>query len=121
MTYAPPKILLPEPVVKVVTPIFNRLGKLGFLEGCKNVSFNKVLWSLCPKEQFNSPTATFFVVSVAVCFYNSGLDYTLTSLLKNTGLESDTCSQRESRSVDKERMRKGGYAVGDAWKEKRKL
>ena len=77
-----------------------------------NESFNKVSWSLCPKEQLNSST-TPFAVSLAVCLYNYGFQYILTSLLKNVGLEFDMCSQRQCRSMNKERRRKGGYAVRD--------
>ena len=78
-----------------------------------NESFNNVLWSLCPKEQFYFPTATSFPASLAVFLYNSGLQYTLTNLLKKVGLKFDTCSQRHKRSMDKEKTRKGGYAVRD--------
>ena len=87
----PPKNSLPEAVAKIVISIFNRRGNPGFLEGCKivsdqnaNESFSKVLWTLCSKKQFNSPMAT-------------------TSVCK----DSDTCSQRECCSRDKERMLKG--------------
>ena len=34
----PVKHQLPEAIVKLVTPIFNRLTNESFLEGCKNVS-----------------------------------------------------------------------------------
>ena len=106
-------------------PIFNRLGNQGFLEGCKNVSnqsasesFNNVLWSLCPKEQFNSPMAISFTVIFCFCLYKPGLDYTLTSPLRNAGLELDTSSHRQWRRMDKEGMRKGDYAFGKRERER---
>ena len=123
MTYGPLNIPLPETrsSCQSYNAYFQSPWQSGFSWGVQKLSFNKVLWSLCPNEQFNSPTATFFAVSLAVCFYNSCLGYTLTRLLKNARLEFNTCSQRQWRSMDKERMRKGEYAVRDAKKEKRKL
>ena len=128
-TYAPPKHPLPEAAVKVVMPILNRLGNQNFLEGCKNVSnhntnksFNKVLWSLCPKEQFNCPKATHFAVSLAVCLFIQFWSWVHTyNLLKSAGLEYDTCLQKQWRSIDKEKIRKGDYAGQERWKAKWKL
>ena len=72
-------------------------------------------------HSIKSPVATSFAVSLAVCLYNSGLEQTLAGLLKSSGLKFDTFLQRQWRSMDKERMRKGDYAVRDTWKEKCKL
>ena len=77
--------------------------------------------SLCWKEQFNSPTTMSFAVSLAVHLYNSGLQYTLTSLLKNAELEVDTCLQRQWRGIDKERMTKQDYGIIDTSKKKGKF
>ena len=89
-TYKPVKHPLSEAIVKLVTPIFNRLANESFLEGCKNVSnqnanesFNNVLWSFCHKDRFNSPLSTSLAVSLAVCIYNSDLQCTLANLMKN--------------------------------------
>ena len=80
-------------IAKVVTPIFKRLADEAFLEGCKNVSnqnanesLNNVLWSFCPKEEFNSLLTTSLAISLAICVYNSGLQYTFTNLLKRCSL-----------------------------------
>ena len=79
-TYKPVKHPQSKAIVKLVTPIFNRLANESLLEVCKNVSnqnanesFNNVLWSFCSKERFNSPSSTSLAVSLAVCIYNSGL------------------------------------------------
>ena len=87
-SYKPAKYPITDSIAKVVTPIFKRLADEAFL-GCKNVSnqnvnesFNNVLWSFCPKEQFNLPLTTSFTVSLAICVCNSGLQYTLTNLLE---------------------------------------
>ena len=73
------------------------------------------------KEQFNSLTATSFAGSLAVCFCNYGFEYTITSLLKNAGLEFDICTQKQWCSIDTVRVMKGDYVVSDTWKEKYKL
>ena len=69
-----------DSTARVVTLIFNRFADEAFLQGCKNVSnqnanesFNNVLWSFCPKEQFNSPLTTSLAIGLAICVYNSGL------------------------------------------------
>ena len=92
-SYKHAKYLVADSIAKVVTPIFKRLADEAFLEGCKNVSnqnanesFNNVLWSFCPKEQFNSPLTTSLAISLAICVYNSGLQYTFTNLLKKRSL-----------------------------------
>lgn len=54
----------------------------------------KVLWSLCPKEQFISPPATSFAISLADCLYNSGLEYKpIYKPIENAGLKFDPCLQ----------------------------
>ena len=103
--------------MKDVTLIFKRLADEEFLEGCKNVSnqnsnesFNNVLWSFCPKEQFNSPLTTSLAISVAICIYNSGLEYTLTNLLEKCNLEFNKNSLDQWSKMDKVRIVKGDNA-----------
>lgn len=121
------KIFYQKQLSKIVTAIFMRLGNQGFLRGVSNQNFNelfnKFLWSLFSKEQFNSPTSTSFPVllSLAVCLYNFGLEYTLTSLMNNAELKFYTCLQSQQRSMDKDRMRNRIYAVRETCKEKSNL
>ena len=80
------------------------------------------MWSLCPKEQFNCPKATHFAVSLAVCLFIQFWSWVHTyNLLKNAGLEFDTCLQKQWHSIDKEKIRKGDYAGRERWKAKWKL
>ena len=92
-SYKPTKYPIADSIAKVVTPIFKRLADEAFLEGCKDVSnqnanesFNNVLWTFCPEEQFNSLLTTSLAISLAICVYNSGLQYTFTNLLKRCSL-----------------------------------
>ena len=59
-SYKPAKYTITDSMAKVLTPIFKRLADEAFLEVYKNVSnqnasksFNNLLWSFYPKEQFN--------------------------------------------------------------------
>lgn len=127
-TYAPPKNPLSDAIAKVAMPIFYRSSNQGLLARCKNVS-NRMPMShsikfcglFVQKEQFNSLMATSFAGSLAVCFCNSGFEYTITSLLKIAGLEFDICTQKQWCSIDTVRVMKGDYVVSDTWKEKCKL
>ena len=95
----PAKYPITDSIAKVVTPIFKCLSDEAFLEGCENVSnqnasefFNNILWSFCPKERFNLPLTTSLAISLAICVYNSGLQYTLTHLLEKCNLEFNNMS-----------------------------
>ena len=57
-TYQPIKKPLPPAVLKVVKPVFARLGDKKFLAGCEgcetqnqNESLHHVIWSFAPKDQ----------------------------------------------------------------------
>ena len=120
----PAKYPITDAIVKDVTLIFKRLADEELLEGCKNVSnqnsnesFNNVLWSFCPKEQFNSPLTTSLAISVAICIYNSGLEYTLTNLLEKCNLEFNKNSLDQWSKMDKVRIVKGDNA---GWEKRKK-
>ena len=60
-THVPIKDPLPEAVVKVIQPTFDRLGSEEFLEGCQscldqnnNESLHHVVWGMSPKEPFST-------------------------------------------------------------------
>ena len=107
-SYKPPKYPIAHSIAKVATPIFKRLAPEVFLEGCKNVSnqnanefFNNVLWSFCPKEQFNSLLTASLAISLAICVYNSGLQNTLTNLLEKCNLQFHNKSLNQWYKMDK--------------------
>ena len=72
-THIPTKWPFPDAVVNTLKPLFSRLADVQFLEGCKecstqnaNESFNHSVWSLAPKEQFNSPLEKYaFIIVVS--------------------------------------------------------
>ena len=107
--------------VKVVMFIFNHLDNQGFLEGCKNIKtecqlvLQKIfVVCLCPKEQFNFSMTMSFAVSLPVCLYNSGLQCSLTNLLKNR-IGSWYLFLKALAQYWQD------YGVIDTWKEKPKL
>ena len=66
----------------------------GFLDRCKQVStqnlnesFNSLVWILSPKEQYNSPLEALLSISLAAFVCNSGMGYTISSLLKQANME----------------------------------
>ena len=74
-----------------------------------------------PKERFNSPLSTSLAVSLAVCIYNSDLQYTLPNLIKKCNLSCSKKSVKQWHRMDKKRIRKGDYAVQEDRKKQRNL
>lgn len=58
----------------------------------ENESFNHLLWSLCRKEQYVSPLETSRALSLSVCVYNSGLNYTTEKLFEMAEINTPTLS-----------------------------
>ena len=91
-THRPIKNPLLPAAREVMLPVFESLSRESFLEKCKecytqnaNESFNRTLWSLCPKEQFNSTTEVSLSVNLAVCLFNNGFEYTCKNALNAIG------------------------------------
>ena len=126
-TYRPAKWALTKAIVDVLHPLFIQLTNECFLDSCKqgstqnsNESFNSLVWSLSPKEQYNSPLETSLSISLAVCIYNSGMEYTISSLVKWANTEVDKNSQRHCQLTDKGRLYLGNYKNREDIKLKRK-
>ena len=126
-SYKYAKYPIADSIATVVTPIFDRFAEEAFLEGCKNVSnqnanesFNNVLQSFSPKEQFNSPLTTSLAIGLAICVYNSGLQFTVTNLLKKCDLEFNNKSLDQWYKMYKERNVQGDYAAREERKKARK-
>ena len=123
--YRPAKWPLTKAIIDVVHPLFIRLTNEGFLDRCKqgstqnsNKSFNTLVWSLCPKEQYNSPLETSLSISLAVWIYNSGMEYTTWSLLRRANMKMDKNSQRQwqltnsrRKIICRERQKSGRYQI----------
>ena len=112
----------------ILHPLFIQLTNEGFFDRYKqgssqnsNESFNSLDWSLSPKEQYNSPLETPLSISLAVCIYNSGMEYTISTLLKWENMEVDKNSQRQWQLIDEERLYVGNYKNRERYQIKKKI
>ena len=87
-THQPIKKPLPPVVLKVVKPVFDRLGNQTFLAGCEdcetqnpNESLHHVIWGFTPKEQYTSAAENDLAVSLGVLVFNSGMDIVSSQLI----------------------------------------
>jgi len=86
-THKPIRDSLPQAVVDVVQPTFDRLGNEQFLAGCENCidhnnyeSLHHMIWGIYPKKQFISQQEASLSVSLGVVVFNNGMDNTLRKL-----------------------------------------
>ena len=91
--YTHKKPPLPAPIVKLLQPIYNRLGSSTLLERClggftqnPNESLHSTDWKLCPKELFLGRMAVDTASAMAVCRFNDGAS-SLYDISKRLGLE----------------------------------
>lgn len=126
-TYRPAKNPIPPCIQKIITPIFDKLGSESFLQGCKNVassntneSFHHVLWSLTPKEQYNSSLEIEIAMHLAVCMFISGFAWTLKNVLKECFLPISDEMFKMFTKIDKERIANADYKTLENTKAKRK-
>ena len=127
-THKPTKSPFSAAMVDVMKPLFSRLSDVTFLEKCKecstqnaNESFNSLVWSLSPKEKFNSPIETSVAVNLAVCLFNNGIEYTLTNLLQKADMVITNGMRAQWREMDEERIKQGDYAAQTYRKDQRRL
>ena len=78
-TYRPIKDPLPNAVVEVIKPLFERLGSPSFLSAVANCctqnvneSFHHLVWQLAPKETYTSTNETKCALFLAVSLFNDG-------------------------------------------------
>ena len=126
-THVPIKNALRPAVVEKITPLFNRLADHGFMASVQECythnpceSFNHLLWSLAPKEQYNSTQETSLAVSLAVCLFNNGYYYTVENVIKRCGFAISDHSKIMWNRMDKERQRQSDYRQRDDVKLRRK-
>jgi len=79
-----------------------------------------LFWSLSPKENYNSPTETSFALNLAVCLFNSGIKYTVESLMKRANLNISNYSLKQLKLIDLERIQYSDYSVRIKTKLRRK-
>lgn len=115
-THVPIQDPLPEAVVKVMQPTFDRLGSEQFLVGCEkcldqnnNESLHHVVWGIAPKEQYTSQQETSIAVSLVVLVFNNGSEETISELIElmDIPIHPDMPSQWEK--IDAKHMTESDY------------
>ena len=118
---------IPEAIQSLMTPIFDKLGDPKFLEGCKNLrssnpneSFHHVLWSIAPKEQYNSSQEIALAVNIGTCTFNSGFAWTYKKLLCELGISVSKETKSLFNFIDKTRVINVNYKTQEKEKVKRR-
>lgn len=125
--HKPIKDPLPPAVVKVIKPLFDRLGDEKFLAGCENCStqnanesLHHVIWSLAPKEQFNSPQESNLAVNLGTLIFNDGMNVTYSKLMPMAGLSTTTQMAKSWEAIDLQRISGADYKERPEVKVRRK-
>lgn len=120
-THVPIKNPLPECVVKLMQPIFDRLGGCEkCLDQNKNECLHHVVWSMAPKEQYTSQQEASLAVALGVLVFNNGLKDTVSKLLTAMDLPVNSSMLRELDMIHKKRMRESDYKADSVTKKRRK-
>ena len=114
-------------VIEKLEPVFKRLSDVAFLEGVKycytqnpNESLHHVIWSLAPKETYNSPHETSLAINLGVRVFNNGFHYTLSNMMKKLGLNILPSMEHIWKMVDIERIKQAELKSRDVVKLRRK-
>ncbi|XP_057304114.1 uncharacterized protein LOC130641359 [Hydractinia symbiolongicarpus] len=125
--HKPLKNPLRPAVRETLIPLFTRLANQEFLEGVKqcytqnpNESLHHLIWTIVPKEQNNSPEEISLGISLGVCIFNSGINYTLTSLFKKCSLQYTETMSNKWKAIDNERIKNAEYKNQETVKLRRK-
>ena len=113
-------------MVEHIKPVFQSLSSPKLLQQTQraltqnaNESLHHLLWSLAPKEQYNSPAEVSLAVSLAVMRFNCGLYVTYELLFSQLGMTLTRNAKKALRSQDKNRIRTAIYASSEQYKERR--
>ena len=103
-------------MVEVIQPLFDRLGDERLLAGCEkcytqnaNESLHHVVWSMAPKEQYNSPQEISTAISLGVLQYNRGFKRTYADLLEGVQVVVNEEMVNTWQEIDNERIRQNNY------------
>lgn len=126
-THVPIKNPLPECVVNLMQPIFDRLGSEEFLVGCercldqnRNECLHHVIWGMAPKEQHTSQQEASLAVALGVLVFNNGLKDTVVKLLSAMDLPLNSDMLRDLEMIDRKRMQESDYKTNLETKKWRK-
>ena len=114
--HLPIKNALRPAVVEVITPLFQRLADRNFIAAVQECytqnpceSFNHLLWSLAPKEQYSSSIEKSFAVNLSVALFNDGFYKTYSKMMEKCGFKCLNTSKYTWNKLDKERQRRSDY------------
>ena len=92
--HKPIKKPLPDAVVEVIQPLFDRLGAETFLIGCEecytqngNECLHHAIWGMASKEVYSSPQEISTAISLGVLQFNQGYGATYADLLPRLGIQ----------------------------------
>ena len=92
--HKPIKNPLPDTVVKVIKPLFDRLGKKEFLvsvENCgtqnANEPFHHIVWQYAAKDKVNSVNEINLALHLAVLVFNEGHGLSISAICKSVGVQ----------------------------------
>ena len=124
-THVPIKDPLPEAVVKVIQPTFDRLGSEEFLVGRErcldqnnNESLHHVVWGMAPKEQYTTQQETSLAVSMGVLLFNNGLNDTVHKLLESMDIPVHPDMLKQWEQIDSKRIAGSDYKSAPAVKKR---
>ena len=106
-----------DAILAVITPAFQWLVSVKFLESCKscraqnpNKVLNHVIWSLAPKELYDSPLETCLAIILGVCLFNNDIQYTYSNLIEMAGIVTKHTMLNKWAKIDSYRVYKENYA-----------
>lgn len=113
--HKPIKNPLPDAVVEVIKPLFNRLGAETFLAGCeecytqnRNECLHHVIWGMASKEVYSSPQEISIAISLGVLQFNWGYSATYADL-PCLGIQVLPQMQETWKKIDAERIYQSDY------------
>ena len=117
---------IPDAIIKVLRPIYQRLGARTLLEKCKdghtqnaNESIHAVVWKYCPKVLHMGYSAVQTAVALAVCSWNDGLA-SIEGIADNLQIPITPHSTAHLALTSVRRIKKATYKNKDTTKDLRK-
>ena len=117
-----------DAILAVINSLFKRLASVELLEGCKNCrtqnpveALNHVIWSLAPKEQYVSPLEMSLAISLGVCLFNNGMQYTYSNLIEMAGIDTTYIMLQKWAKINTYRVYEGNYGASKDRRKQRKM
>ena len=113
-------------MVDYIRPIFTSLSSVTLLQQTQraltqnaNESLHHVIWSLAPKQQFNSNREVSLGIRLAVMRFNRGLSITYKHLFGELGIPLTNSGKQSFQAQDNNRLRTAAFASSEQHKQKR--